>query len=246
MDDKLLQRYMETFYGYGNYAAPFWFIGMEEGLGNEKEEIVRRLKQWNENGGKELEDLKEFYSAIGRPEFFTLLENRNDIKLQSTWAQLCRIVLTATKQRCDTGAVKCFQKRRLGRISNDVPSRGTCLLELLPLPSPSLGDWNYEKWSKLEILSSRENYKKNLLSIRIAYIQSLINYHKPKVVVFYGVTYQSYWQKISCTPFYYQESNKISTSDNGVPHFFSINHPAAMCSGNAYFENVGELISKVL
>ncbi|HPH98558.1 MAG TPA: hypothetical protein PK613_21940 [Anaerolineaceae bacterium] len=85
-----------------------------------------------------------------------------------------------------------------------------------------------------------------IMIIMFAVSPCMINYHKPKVVVFYGVTYQSYWQKISCTPFYYQESNKISTSDNGVPHFFSINHPAAMCSGNAYFENVGELISKVL
>ena len=33
LDDKLLESYMKTFFGYGNLHADYWFIGMEEGGG---------------------------------------------------------------------------------------------------------------------------------------------------------------------------------------------------------------------
>ena len=33
-DDSLLETFAETFYGYGNYNGPYWFIGMEEGGGD--------------------------------------------------------------------------------------------------------------------------------------------------------------------------------------------------------------------
>ncbi len=34
LDDALLEAYMDGFYGYGNLAGPYWFIGMEEGGGD--------------------------------------------------------------------------------------------------------------------------------------------------------------------------------------------------------------------
>jgi hypothetical protein len=33
-DDQLLERFMCTFYGYGNYRGAYWFVGMEEGGGD--------------------------------------------------------------------------------------------------------------------------------------------------------------------------------------------------------------------
>jgi hypothetical protein len=50
LDESLLQEFMSNFYGYGNYAAPYWFIGMEEGGGDTIEEITRRLTVWDQRG----------------------------------------------------------------------------------------------------------------------------------------------------------------------------------------------------
>jgi hypothetical protein len=43
ISDQLIESYTSMFYGYGNYAAPFWFIGIEEGGGGTDDEIRRRL-----------------------------------------------------------------------------------------------------------------------------------------------------------------------------------------------------------
>lgn len=58
-DDELLLAYMDGFYGYGNYQAPYWFVGMEEGGGDSSADVSSRLKIWNERGRQELEDLHE-------------------------------------------------------------------------------------------------------------------------------------------------------------------------------------------
>jgi hypothetical protein len=41
--DKELDQFAHNFLGYGNLESPIWFIGMEEGGGNTKEEIKSRL-----------------------------------------------------------------------------------------------------------------------------------------------------------------------------------------------------------
>jgi hypothetical protein len=56
LDDQLLDEYIKTFYGYGNYEGDWWLIGMEEGSGGTDDEIRTRLRLWNERGRKELED----------------------------------------------------------------------------------------------------------------------------------------------------------------------------------------------
>jgi hypothetical protein len=42
-NDPLLQDFMSSFYGYGNFQGAYWFIGMEEGGGDSFEEVSRRL-----------------------------------------------------------------------------------------------------------------------------------------------------------------------------------------------------------
>jgi hypothetical protein len=36
-DDRLLERFIFRFYGYGNYDAKYWFVGMEEGIRKSKD-----------------------------------------------------------------------------------------------------------------------------------------------------------------------------------------------------------------
>src|ERR1700737_464546 len=85
-DDDLLADFAETFYGYGDYNVPYWFVGMEEGGGESFENVEARLSIWNERGRQELEDVAEFYRAIGAEKFF-----QKDAPLHPTWSKLIRI-----------------------------------------------------------------------------------------------------------------------------------------------------------
>jgi hypothetical protein len=41
LNDQLLEAFMRGFYGFGNYQAQYWFVGMEEGGGNTLDAISR-------------------------------------------------------------------------------------------------------------------------------------------------------------------------------------------------------------
>src|SRR3954454_15130005 len=112
LDDMLLARYTETFYGYGQYEAPYWFVGLEEGSNGTAEEIERRLLAWRQGGCRELEDARDFHIAIGAE---TLTRERP--RLQATWKQLCRVVLIATMRPADMESVRRYQGQHLGRLN---------------------------------------------------------------------------------------------------------------------------------
>ena len=44
LDDKLLEKYIHNFYGYGNLNSSFWFISLEEGGGHSEKEIQKLIK----------------------------------------------------------------------------------------------------------------------------------------------------------------------------------------------------------
>ena len=55
LDDRLLQAYMEGFYGFGNYAGAYWFVGMEEGGGADAAYVTAKINAWRDHGRHELE-----------------------------------------------------------------------------------------------------------------------------------------------------------------------------------------------
>lgn len=93
LDEQLLDTFANTFYGYGNEEADYWFVGMEEGGGNSYEEINCRLLTWKQRGQNELELVHTFHQDIGMgmEKFF-----QNPPKDQHTWSRLIRILLSAS------------------------------------------------------------------------------------------------------------------------------------------------------
>ena len=128
---------MTTFYGSGNYSGDYWFVGMEEGGGNDLLQVTNRLNAWIELGKTELVDINQFHVKINYPQYF-----RDPVKLQRTWMQQARIVLASKGLPSSILDVKAYQRDMLGRHTEE-----TCLLELLPLPSTSTKVWNYALWS---------------------------------------------------------------------------------------------------
>ena len=236
MQTFLIESFISTNYGYGNPFGRFWFIGMEEGGSNTKEEAIRRFEVWQQLGESETSDLVEYHKQLGLMQFF-----REPVKLQLTWGFLIRIILSSKGISIDNKAVKNYQRDHLGRKEDE-----TCLLELLPLSSPSLGVWHYSEWKGIPYLNSRKEYRKIVLPRRIDGLKNMIKRYNPPVVVFYGTTYRSSFEQIVGSPFL-KNSEGLEWFTDSKTQYFMIKHPAARGSAKtAYFEYVGQKIANFL
>jgi hypothetical protein len=236
LDDSLLDQFIHTFYGLGTYSGKYWFIGMEEGGGNSFDEVSNQVSIWQEFGKQELDDIAEFHFRINMAEYFT-----DPVKIQKTWGQLARIILSSQGKSATASDVKTYQRDMLGRKNSE-----TCLLELLPLQSPNLSTWHYDQWSNLKILKSRATYTKFCLPWRCEYILSKILDYRPRVVVFYSYSYKELWKKIAGPDVHFTEEAGVRLGTAGNTLFLIIKHPALRGIRNTYFESVGSLIQPYL
>lgn len=236
LDDDLLEAFIHTFYGHGDYDAPFWFVGMEEGLGRGGvDEVRRRLQTWKERGKRELEDLAEWHLAAGYDRFFT-----GRASLQPTWNPLMRILLSAEGESITLAVLRNYQKERLGRYGGE-----SCLLELFPLPSPSTGHWLYGKHSHLPELAGRERYYETIAPERVRHLHSRILVHRPRAVIFYSTNarYRRWWKKIARTEFEQVGKQPLYRGKKGTTHFIICRHPVSHGIRNDYFHQIGKLLS---
>jgi|SRR6185436_13412258 len=88
IDPDRVLAYMHGFYGYGTYAAKYWFIGLEEGGATSGSDLTRRIDVWHTLGGLEIEDLYAFHEALGSVSWFGATAKR-----QATWARLVRAAI---------------------------------------------------------------------------------------------------------------------------------------------------------
>lgn len=228
LDKDRLRSFMRTFFGYGSWSAPLWFVGMEEGGGGSLDEIERRLGAWT---GEELEDLRRFHHALGGLQWFA-----EHPPIQKTWSKLVAVALSAQGQPNDRESIRRHQRDELGRRDG-----GTALIELFPLPSRSIGDWIYAA-SGLPELSSREAYTRSLAESRVQAIQERIDLHKPAAVVFYGAGYRQHWESIAASSFRSDRESGVESTRRGPSLMLLAPHPVAHGVSNADFCRIGEFI----
>lgn len=240
LDSALLRDYIATFNGYGDYRAKYWFVGMEEGGGSSFEEITRRFASWDRHGRGELSDLVSHHMDSDLSHFAG-----RSAKLQATWSQLIRIVLASEGRPTDNESVRAYQQSRLGRVGGE-----TCLLELMPLPSPDAGAWLYSQCSELPELQSRREYMRQYANSRARRMRATIEAHKPPVVVFYSLSYLEWWKQIAgieLNPTVIGGVRSFSGRDEHTD-FFVVPQPSARMKGkgNAFYVRVGEAIAESL
>lgn len=239
LNDKLLEDFMNGFYGFGNYKAPYWFIGMEEGGRAELPHITKQLQVWDKSKRKELLDVIDFAHEMGFSHLTKWYGNRP--ALQKTWKNLIRILLLAEKQPADNENIREYQKESWG-TKNGI----SCLMELLPLPSRNRNLWLYSKISLLPYLSNRQIYENHIVGSRIAHFQTAIKKYKPRVVVFYGKGFDEYWKNIVGINSWRQSEDEINfTKMNGTLFVFS-NHPQCRGIKDEYFCKIGNFIKDEL
>jgi hypothetical protein len=240
INDVNLEEFIQFFLGYGNFNSDYWFVGMEEGGGKSFEEINSRLIHWVDGGKKELEDVAEYHQKFGMGYFF-----KDNPKNQSTWNKLIRIILANEGSNLDLVDVKSFQKTELARTNSN-----NCLIELFPLPSPSSNKWLYCEILKIGYLKSRAGYKNHLINLRTTSIQEKIQYHSPKMVIFYGnnAEYRKYWSLIAKAPFIQVDigGKTAYTAEKDGTLFIIVNHPVSTGITNQYFHDIGKLASQKL
>lgn len=232
LNDQLLETFINGFYGYGNYQAPYWFIGMEEAGGATEQEIARQLEIWDMWGRDELLDVVEYAREMDITSWYG-----DKPALQRTWRNLIRALLTAKGQAVDNEVMRQYQKTEWGTKSGE-----TCLLELLPLPSPSIGHWIYGQISTLPYLATREAYLQYVVNSRVSQLQERVTRYQPKAVVCYGAGYRSYWKKIAKVESWKYSPKGVNYAAINSTLFIITKHPTR--STNEHFNNIGNLIAE--
>ncbi|MEH6550647.1 MAG: hypothetical protein V7744_11730 [Pseudomonadales bacterium] len=233
-DDELLADYMSDFWGYGNPQGRYWFVGMEEGGGDSYDDIARRISQWDKRGRNSLEDIYEYHMDIQVPKWF-----KKGAPLQSTWNKLIRVLLAAKGEEPEREAVRAYQIDRLARADDEV-----CLLELLPLPSPSTTHWLYSQHSTIPELRSREEYTRVVGEYRATKINEMITKQQPAFVMFYGMSYLDWWKKVAGVDLVKHDFQDKAAyfGEIGGTKLAVTQHPVATGVTLEYFHSVGRYL----
>ena len=235
LDGPLTLNYIHRFLGYGTLQGSCWFIGMEEGGGRDIEVVSKRLAAWQRLDRPQLTDLKDLHIEIGMDRFFS-----GRVRLQRTWASLIRLQLAIQGLPTTLAEVREYQATNWGRSFSD-----HCLLELLPLPSPSTRDWNYSTWSGLPELISREAYLNAFCKERVFALEAAVSQHQPACVVFYGLAFRRFWESIAGVAFAADAEHGFLTAVNSHTTFAIVKHPASRDVTSQYFVNAGLSLASV-
>lgn len=234
-DDDLLKLWMQTHYGYGNYAGDYWFVGMEEGCrGCTSGQIMQRMALWDGRGRHELDDVRDYHLTLGVTWPFD-----DAPRLQPTWRGLMRIVLGAQRVDVTREELREYQRTRLARHGGD-----TCLLEFLPLPSPSASDWFYAEHSRIPFLVSRRRYRDACAPWRADHIKQRIAQHQPKAVVFYSTNkwYRHWWEFIAGVPFESLGKDDPYVGRSPTTTYVIMKHPTAHGVSTEYLQQVADVV----
>ncbi len=162
------------FFGYGNWTAPYWFIGPEQGRGpGESEGHEQRVEAWIASGRPELCDCRDYHEKILAPQW-----HRQDARLQPTWKSLILCLLTVMNHQADNVHLRNYQRSRWGM--SDRPE--TCVIDLSGLASRSLSG----------LLNNRA-----FIEGRVEVIRQRIQEHDPKLILMYGLTCRKHWSEIA-------------------------------------------------
>jgi hypothetical protein len=106
-------------YGYGQWSAPYWFVGIEPG----GDELDANVKMWDALGGGELVDIAAHHGEHDRDWF-----SESASRPQATWQKLIWLLHFYKGDDPAPRSVLAYQKRRLGRANDE-----TALLEISAL-----------------------------------------------------------------------------------------------------------------
>jgi hypothetical protein len=233
-----MENYIATKIGYGNPYGDYWFIGPEEG--GSAASLQERMNVWNELGSDDhFHDLKKFHLAYknGTEHFF-----EGNVKLQNTWNGLIEVLFGIQGKENTLETKKEYQSSQLGTKDGE-----TLLAELFPFASKSLND---SEWNELFSESKKDYWEKYAIQ-RIKLITEQIEIYKPKLVVFYSVSFQKQWMEIIGS----LNAEQIEINNNNLPTtlfsnksttFCIVPHPVSVKMNGCVKYSLGKMIQEFL
>jgi hypothetical protein len=159
----------ESWYGYGRWGAPYWFVGMEPG-GTEE---ASSYESWLRLGGGELIDCRQHHFDTG----FTRWHGDDQHATQPTWRRLIQTLLGFEGHPATLEDVLRVQHKEWGATDGE-----TALIEICALHSPNTAT-----------KSDRTTYRDE----RIAKLRERLARYKPTFALFYGLTYREQYEEVA-------------------------------------------------
>jgi hypothetical protein len=174
----LIREKARSFYGYGRWDSPFWFIGPEEGG---IDSLDLRAEKWLELGRPTLCDCRQFHRCIGITKW-----HDPPPPLQFTWRKLMLLLHACQGKDYDNDVLRAYQRNQWGMQSD---CGETCVIDLSGLPAP-----NGKKAKALKRMFFTQEGFDCVRNERIAYIRRKMSEKEPKVVVIFGKEQWKYWE----------------------------------------------------
>lgn len=200
---EIIERRLHTFWGYGSLQAPTWFVGMEEGGG---EDLAERFAVTD---GHRMVDIRNGMKGMtGHLEFYT----GDNPKIQSTLAYPIRLFLCLKNGRPPSREdVRHFQRYNFGDVENC--KSASLELSSLPARSTSAKDWKF---------GSRQEYLDKHLPRRTTELSNMVAEHEPRVVIFYSTGYMKYWLEVIGSTKVEEVEKQMYYAHRDGTHFFII------------------------
>lgn len=251
--EELFNAYVNQFFGYGRWKAPYWFIGIEEGGAANVDLLQSRMRCWEDFGRASLMDLKHLALGAG---FHNLFPNGLLPNLQPTWRQLIRLLLSHHGVIAGNPEIGEYQSARWGRQISAPDNLLGEICDLSMLPLPQTRPWPYRGYLELEWLRTHSAYKRQLIEQRATSLRGRILANRDTIrwIVFYGFSYQQIFeemmgiqfgarQPVDLEPLQGVDPGQISTAIlDGAPCLLTehpTSHGRTAAWRDAYFNAVG-------
>lgn len=169
-------------YGYGRWSAPYWFIGLGEGM-SPGTSVEKRAEAWRELEREGLSDCRAFHlhRLIGDKRWHV-----DRVEIQKTWRPLRLLLKTFRGEEADKESLRKYQRDCWGMRDNNA-----CVIELFGLPAPTFKAY---KALMRELFTQRQIDE--ILQERIHFIRTKKGALAPKLVVMYGRGAREQWEEI--------------------------------------------------
>jgi hypothetical protein len=210
----------KQWFGYGRWKAPYWFVGMEPG----GKADLASYDSWFRLGAAELIDCKahhlDWNALVGRE--ISRWHQPIEPPTQPTWRPLIRLLLAYMGQPTDLESVRKYQRDMWGSLCGE-----TALIELSALRA-----------TNLDIEVDRERHR----DYRINHIRNRMREHRPRFVVFYGLSYREFYERITRVAF-----NSAGFCWSGDTLCVLVAHPAPRRSRvNESWSDLGRTINAIV
>ncbi len=197
IEDQKLRHWIDNFYGYGSWNAPFWFVGYEESGGDVPEEVADKINYFQRahpdkqpalcDVRKLYKDVSIYEEGVKGEKFRNRFEYRfgPEAVQHGVWKNLIAFIHGYRRKKVPD-LLTYQQKHFLSLAAADAAS-----IPLYPLPSPHGHAWHYA-WldmPSMPFLKTRSAYEELVYPRRMKTVMAMVAKHQPKVVLMYGMNH---------------------------------------------------------